>query len=384
MLTCQKDKFGLPYNVSYLNCAYFSPLLKAVEKVGHEAVSMKSLPFSITVDDFFEPVQTLKSNFARLIDAESPERIALVPGVSYGITNAAKNIPLEANDEIIVLSEQFPSNVYPWQQRAVDTGAKIVTIAPEVENRGKSWNEKILESINEKTKVVALAHAHWTDGTLFQLKSIRERCNEFKAYLVIDGSQSVGALPFSVKEINPDVLVCAGYKWLLGPYSLSLAYYNDRFDHGEPIEACWINKDESEDFQNLANYRDGYKPMANRYNVSESSNFILVPMLSAAIEQLVEWNPKNIQEYCKSISENTLRGLSETGCTIEQDSFRTNHLFGIRLSDKFNLEKIKSSMKENNVFVSFRGSAIRVAPHLYNTQEDLHKLKECILEGLKN
>lgn len=380
MLTCQKDKFSLPEDVSYLNCAYFSPLLNHVEKIGHEAISQKRLPYQITIDDFFKPVEKLKQLFAQLIEVDDYERIALIPGVSYGIANVAKNISLKANENIVVVAEQFPSNIYSWINKAKDSGSEIKTIYPTKNNskRGKTWNENILSAIDEKTKLVAIANVHWTDGTFFDLKSIRHQCDKFHALLVIDGSQSIGALPFSVKEIKPDVVICAGYKWLLGPYSLSLAYYNEKFDDGSPIEEGWVNRYESKNFQNLANYQDRYKPKAARYNVSESSNFILVPMLVAAIEQLLEWTPEGIQDYCINISEEALEELKEMGCTIEDKAHRVNHLFGIRLGSKFDMDKIKKSMAKNNVYVSFRGNAIRVAPHLYNTKSDFDKLVYCI------
>jgi len=385
MFSCQKNKFNLPDDVSYLNCAYFSPLLKHVEKIGHKAVSMKNLPFEITIDDFFAPVEKLKKLFAQMIDTDDYQRIALIPGVSYGITNVANNISLDADENIVVVSEQFPSNIYPWLQKAKTSGAKIKTISPHLNttSRGRSWNENIIDAIDTKTKVVAIANVHWADGTLFDLKAIRKKCDENNALLIIDGSQSVGALPFSVKEIRPDALVCAGYKWLLGPYSLGLAYYNEKFDDGEPIEHTWVNKVDSEDFQNLANYKDDYKPKSFRYNVCENSNFILVPMLAAGIEQLLKWTPSAIQEYCHGISNESLLELSDIGCQIEEKSFRAKHLFGVRLGDDFDIENIKKSMAKNKVYVSFRGNAIRVATHVFNTENDFRKLVGCIKEHKK-
>ena len=385
MLSCQKDKFSIPSDVSYLNCAYFSPLLNHVEKIGHQAVSMKKLPYEITIENFFDPVDKLKKLFAQLIDEQNHHRISLVPGVSYGIENVANNISLTSGENIVVVGEQFPSNVYPWIRKAKTANATISTVLPTINHpeRGKSWNENVLKAINGKTKIVAIANVHWADGTLFDLHSIREQCDKYEALLVIDGSQSVGALPFSVKEIRPDALVCAGYKWLLGPYSLGLAFYGERFDDGEPIEACWINKIDSDDFQNLSNYKEAYKPYASRYNVSENSNFILVPMLAAAIEQIIAWTPESIQEYCDAISADSLLELAELGCTIEQKKYRAHHLFGIRLDDNFNIEKIKKSMADENVYVSFRGNAIRVAPYVYNTKKNFEKLIKCIKQHKK-
>ena len=385
MLACQKDKFSLPDHVSYLNCAYFSPLLNHAEQVGFEAVSKKKLPYQIVIDDFFEPVERLKRLFSELIEAEDFERVAIVPGVSYGMTNVANNISINKGENIVIAAEQFPSNVYPWIELAKRNEGILNIISPDSESlqRGKSWNDNIIEAIDSTTRVVALANVHWTDGTLFDLKRIREKCDQHGSLLVIDGSQSVGALPFSVKEIRPDALICAGYKWLLGPYSLGLAYYGERFDNGNPIDHTWINKAESKDFQNLANYTDAYKPKAYRYNVSENSNFVLVPMLISGIEQILEWKPENIQKYCHSISHESLLELQDSGCLIEVESYRGNHLFGIRLNDNFDLEKTKKSMQAENVYVSFRGNAIRVSAYVFNTKEDFKKLTHCILKHKK-
>ncbi|NBC06158.1 MAG: aminotransferase class V-fold PLP-dependent enzyme, partial [Bacteroidetes bacterium] len=87
-----------------------------------------------------------------------------------------------------------------------------------------AWNEAILDAIDERTALVSLAHVHWADGTLFDLPAIRQRATEAGALLVIDGTQSVGALPFDIQEIQPDALICAAYKWLMGPYTTGLAY----------------------------------------------------------------------------------------------------------------------------------------------------------------
>lgn len=381
MLDCQKDKFSLPDNVSYLNCAYFSPLLKAVEAVGHAAVSKKNLPFEITLDDFFNPAIELKKRFAQLVSVSDHERIAMVPGVSYGMETVARNISLSKGEHILVAEEQFPSNYYPWFEKARISGAEIKTIGRSVAKGGTSWNEQIVDSINSRTRIVAIPHTHWADGYKFDLKAIREACNQHDAYLIIDGSQSVGALPLSVADIQPDALVVAGYKWLLGPYSLGLAYFNEKFDDGDPIEHCWINKEGSEDFRTLANYREGYKPKAARFNVSESSNFILVPMLSAAIHQLLEWDPANIQDYCQHISKSAFEELQKIDCQVEQAATRANHLFGIRIGPSMNLEKIKQSLEQEKVYVSFRGNAIRISAHLFNTEGDFEKLIHCIKKG---
>jgi selenocysteine lyase/cysteine desulfurase len=372
----QKKLFNLDPNITYLNGAYMSPQLKSVEAVGHSCLQKKSKPYLISEEDFFSEKRILKQRFANLIAASDYETIAIIPSVSYGIAIAVQNIPFEKGDEIIVLEAQFPSNYYAWKALEVEKGVVIRTIsAPELrEGRGALWNKKILEAINPKTKCVTLPHCHWADGTLFNLQAIRKRSSEVGAFLVIDGTQSVGALPFSVAEIKPDALICGGYKWLLGPYSLGVAYFGERFHYGKPLENNWMNHVGSENFSNLVNYNHALKPKATRYDVGESSNFILTPMLSEAIRQLNEWQPDNIQDYCKGISETAVSQLREAGYFIEEDSFRSHHLFGLYPKDPSEIEKIKKALLKENIYVSYRGKSIRISPNVYNTLEDVQQL----------
>jgi selenocysteine lyase/cysteine desulfurase len=211
------------------------------------------------------------------------------------MATVAHNLNIKRDQHIIVAGEQFPSNYYPWQSLCEETGASIKTVnAPEdFVDRGKRWNEKILDAINSNTRAVAIANFHWADGTRFDLQAIRKRTKEVGALLIVDGTQSVGAVPFDVQKIQPDALVCAGYKWLLGPYSIGLAYYGDYFNNGKPIEECWINRKDSENFAGLVSYQSDYQPGMLRYEVGEHSNFILVPMMIKAIEQLNKWGGRS-------------------------------------------------------------------------------------------
>lgn len=375
----QKEKYSLSEEVTYLNTAYSAPLSKEAEKIGIEALKKKSEPYKYSGNDFFEPVEKLKTLFANLIDVDNHQNIAIIPSVSYGMATVANNVCLKENDEIIVIGEQFPSNYYSWKKVADKYGANIKTVsAPDtLIKRGEIWNKKILDAINEKTAVISIPNVHWADGTIFNLKAIREKATSNNALLIIDGTQSIGALPFSVKELKPDAVICAGYKWLMGPYALGLAYYGAYFNNGTPIEENWINRKNSEDFAGLVNYEDEYKEGANRYNMGEMSNFNLVPMLTKTIEQLIEWKPANIQNYCAEITKEAIEELRIMHCFVEEDEFRAKHLFGIKLADNMDVNRLQEELKANNIFVSVRGEYIRVSTHVFNTKEDLQKLINC-------
>lgn len=380
----QKHLFSIPEEITYLNIASQSPSFKTVEQAGIEGVLEKSHPFKITGDSYFEPVKKVKQLFAKLIDVDDYNRIANIPSASYGLATVAKNITLKKNDEILLVESQFPSNYYVWEKLAhkFDAKLKIIAMPKSTENRGKIWNESILSAISENTKVIALGNIHWANGTLFDLKSIRKKATEKKALLIIDGSQSVGALPFSVKEIQPDALICAGYKWLFGPYGCGYAYFGEYFDNGNPLEENWSNRLHSENMTGLTSYQPKYKPLANRYSVGEHASFIHIKMQIAALEQVLEWTPKAIQEYCKDITSEAVITLKENGCFVEHDAFRTHHLFGVELPKQMDIDVLKSTLKEANIFISFRGNYIRLSCHLYNTKNDFKKLTDCIIKCL--
>jgi selenocysteine lyase/cysteine desulfurase len=382
--TTQKHLFDLPDDVTYLNCAYMSPQLLEVERIGVQQVSRKNQPWNTSIDDFFQPVDTLKASFAQLINIAEKDRIAIVPSASYALSSAAANLKLQPTQNIIVAQEQFPSNYYPWQRVAQQSGCEIRTVAlPDSLNRGQAMNEALLNAIDEHTAMVALGHIHWANGVKYDLLAIREKTRQVGALLVIDGTQSVGALPFDASVIQPDLLACAGYKWLLGPYSLGVAYFGPYFDNGVPIEENWINRKDSYNFQGLVNYDDQYRPLAGRYSMGEQSNFILSPMLRTAIEQLNAWGVDNIQQYARSINASAMESLQEMGCLVESIEDRAHHLVGVRLGSRIDGALLQTQLSERKVFVSQRGDAIRISTHVFNTAEDLEKLVSCFKNSWK-
>lgn len=375
-MDCKKAEFDLDPNVTFLNCAYMSPLLNTVEEAGIQGIKRKRRPHIIPPTDFFDETDILRKEYAKLVHCSEPNRLVVIPSASYGMANVAKNVELKAGDNIIVAGEQFPSNVYPWMEIANKAQATIKTIAPPntLDVRGKAWNEQILEAIDENTRLVAMGNIHWADGTIFDMKAIRAKTTKVGALMAIDGTQSIGAMPFNIDEIKPDALVTASYKSLMGPYSIGMAYYGPSLDHGSPIEQNWINRYESENFSNLVNYSDRYQDGALRYEVGEHSNFILVPMLIAAVKKLNEWGPENIQEYCRNLVEPSIQKLREAGYWIEETEYRASNLFGIRLGNQHDMEKIKEALTQANILVSYRGDAIRVSPSIYNDEQDMAKL----------
>ena len=354
-----------------------APVSDSVAAAAHQAVARLRVPSTLQPTDFFEQSNRVRRLFAGLIGASEPDRTAIVPSVSYAMATLARNTPVRSGESIVILQQQFPSNVYSWKRECETVGAELRAVpAPVVTSitRGAAWNRALLDAIDATTAVVTIPELHWTDGTRFDLEKIGERARECGARFILDGTQSVGALPFTIARAQPDAVVCAGYKWLMGPYSIGLAYFGPVYDNGIPLEENWITRLGSEDFSGLVRSSEEYHPGAIRYDVGERSNFVLLPMLEAGLTQVTDWGPDAIQEHCRQISAEAVEELRRLGCWVETEDHRAAHLFGVRLPAGFDVDVIQQALVERRVSVSVRGSAIRVSPHVYNTPGDLAAL----------
>src|SRR5215204_2616641 len=188
-LGSQRDLFEIPGDIAYLNCAYMSPQLSRAREIGERAVSRKSRPWEVTPDDFFVEVEELRTLFAQLVGGDA-EGVAVIPSVSYGISVAAANVPVREGEKIVILEDQFPSNVYAWRELASRSGARLITVPRPVD---LDWTRALQEEIDTDTAVVAVPNCHWTDGSLVDLASVGEWVREAGAALVVDAIQSLGA-----------------------------------------------------------------------------------------------------------------------------------------------------------------------------------------------
>ena len=382
MLPSQRHLVSLPDDLHFLNGAYMSPLVHRVEAAGLAGLQMKRVPTDIGPSSFFEGADHVRRLFAQLVQARDVDavanRVALIPAVSYGMATIAQNVTMAAGQSVVVLADQFPSHVYPWRRLVAEQGGSVRTVeAPAPLGspaRGADWNAQLLEAITPSTAVVAVPNVHWADGTVFDLAAVGARCREVGAALVVDGTQSVGAFPFDIEAVQPDALVCAGYKWLLGGYGMGVMLLGDRFADGQPLEENWIGRAGSHNFSGLTSYEDAYAPGAVRFDVGERSNPIRVPMLAAGIEQILAWTVPAIQERCARLADHIVAGSRQLGYGAEDTPARASHLFGLAPPAGVTLDAIRDALAARNVSVSFRGPAIRVSPHVYNDEADADAL----------
>ena len=368
MIPSQRHLFDLPEDVAYLNCAYMAPLMHSVVEAGGRGVRRKARPWEIAAPDFFSEIDHARGLFGRIVNARARD-IAIVPAASYAMSVAARNLALGAGRTIVLLGEQFPSNVYPWRAAAARAGAEVLTVdAPDGDLTGV-----VLAAIDDRTAIAALPHCRWTDGALLDLELIGERVREAGGALALDLTQSAGALPIDFQRVQPAYAAAACYKWLMGPYTFGFLYVHPDHQESEPLEHGWATRASSEDFARLVEYRDEFAPGARRFDMGEPANFHLAPMAIAALEQVLAWGVDNIAETLRGRTAVIAERARDMGLRSQPEELRAGHYLGLRFAGGVPPGLLDALAREN-VHVSVRGSSMRVTPHLYNTDADVDRL----------
>jgi selenocysteine lyase/cysteine desulfurase len=348
-----------------------------VREAGEAALARRGRPWTIRAPDFFTDAERLRGLFARLVGGDG-DGVAIVPSVSYGAALAARNLPVGAGDRVVVLDDEFPSNVYPWHTAAAEAGATLVTVRRPPDG---DWTPAVLAALEPGAAVVAAPNCHWTDGALVDLERVGELAREVGAALVVDATQSLGARPLDLGRVRPDFLLAAAYKWLLGPYGLAFAWVAPHRREGRPLEEAWIARAGSEDFDRLVDYRDDYQPGARRYDMGERSSFILLPMAIAAVERILAWGVERIAATAAPLTARVEHRVAELGLRALPAERRVAHLVGVALPGSAPRD-LTARLAGRGVHVSVRGRSLRVSPHVYNRPADVDRLAEALAAEL--
>lgn len=371
----QRHLFDVPEEIAYFNCAYNSPQLNESRARLRSGVDSKSCPWERTPASFFEDADRVRRLSAGIFGGGA-DGYAIIPAASYGISAAARAIEpqLRPGDRILLMAEEFPSNVLPWQRTARETGATVVAVpTPD----GGGWTRAILSRIDRSVKVVAVSTCHWTNGARVDLSPIAQASREVGGVLVVDATQSLGAMPLLVDEVQPDFLVAAGYKWLLCPYGFGLLYVSERWRDARPLEESWLAREGAGNFAALANYSAVYQPGARRFDVGETCAPTLLPGAIAALEQIAAWGVDRIAESLAVVNERIAAHLERLGFRLPGGADRCPHLLGAQLPAD-HTGNLVAELKARGIFISQRGDGVRFAPHLHVTPKDVDRLIQAL------
>lgn len=354
-LSCQKHLFDLEERITSMATASHSAILKSSIAVGQVGVAAKGRPWRLSDQARRDEADDVRALFAGLINAKSTD-IAIQPSVAFGIATAAGNVDIQAGQSILLLEDQFRSNVFMWHRLADDKRAKIVTI-PRPEN--SDWTSAILEHIGPDIAVAALPPGHWLDGTKIDLATVSAALKPHGSMLIVDATQWVGAQPFDVAAVDPDFLVCAAYKWLLSPYGLAFMYAPARHQNGRPLDEHGNNHDGAD-----------YAPGARRFDGGQFLNLVSLPMVKDSMTQVTAWRPGRIGPYVRNLTQPIATAAADMGLDVADEKYRSPHILGLRRPDGFPEDTLDRLMA-HGVHINARGPGLRISPYMHNDEADV-------------
>ena len=383
-LAAARAAFDLPADVTYLNCAFMGPMPIAGMEAGLYGLARKGRPWTIASDDFTVPVDQLRSALVGLLGVpDDTDGVALTPSVSYGISTAAANLHLAKGQVVVVLDQQFPSDVYAWDALASRHGGAVHAVDRPADG---DWTAAVLADLarlGDRVGVVSVPPCHWIDGGVVDLVAVGSAARAVGAALVVDVCQWLGAAPFDVTEVRPDFVVGATYKWLCGPYSVGFLWAAEDRRAGRPIEHGWTSRANSHCLACLADYTTEFQPGARRYDVGEVANFALVPAALAGVELVTAWDPERTAAHARRLTGRVAEGAEALGLHVAPAHLRAPHLMGIRLAPEIDAEAMAPALADQGVHVSVRGDAVRVSVHAFNTDADVDHLLAALVVAIE-
>ncbi len=382
-LETARSAFSIPTDVTYLNCAFMGPVPRIAVEAGWMGLARKGQPWTVVPDDFTVPVDQLRGAFAGLLGVpDDVDGVAITPSVSYGVSTAAANLHLDPGQVVVVLEQQFPSDVYAWERLAGRHGGALHHVARPADG---DWTAAVLadlDRLGDRVGAVSVPPCHWIDGGSVDLQAVSDATHRLGAALAVDVCQSLGALPFDAAALAPDFVFGATYKWLCGPYSVGFLWAAPHQRAGDPIEHGWTARANSHCLACLADYTPDYQAGARRYDVGEVANFALVPAALAAAELVASWEPARTARHAARLTATVAAGAEALGLRVAPEHLRAPHLLGIRLDPSVDAEALAPTLADEAVHVSVRGDAIRVSAHGFNVDDDAHRFLEALGRAL--
>jgi selenocysteine lyase/cysteine desulfurase len=363
----------------YLDCAAHAPRLHAVQRAAEAMLAEEARrPWTQDWDALIVLIERVRSGASRLFDGDA-EGVALVPSVAYALSVAALNVPLHAEEAVLVLAGQFPSNVLPWQQRCADVGAHLHVVAdPEGD-----WTPAVLDALHAHPEIrgLALPQAYWRDGRLLDLDRIADAAHVAGAWLVLDLSQSLGALPADLGRWRPAFVASAGYKWLLGADGLAYLWASAEWrDRGLSLEHSWFNRRARDDWRFPLDRPADFLAGARRFDGTGLIDRVRLAKADAAFSQLAAWEPKALTLQLGLRTAALREALQARGVPIEIVDPGAPHIAALRPGTAWTA--CVRALDEACIDVTARHGVLRIAPYLHVGLEDVRRVADVLARAL--
>ena len=322
--------------------------------------------------------QELHLAASRLINA-GQEDIAAGSSATELLCSLAWAVSPLKDQNVVSTEIVFPSTIYPWQRVANATGFEI-RLAKEKNNFINV--DDIIALIDKETAAVSISHVEYGNGQTFDLGLLAEAAHDHNALLVVDATQSAGAIPIDVQQCPVDILISGAYKWLCGPFGAAFMYIAPHLQ--EKLEPGLVGFRSHDNMWDLDASRINYPETAQKFEFSTMA-FGCALGLAKSISFINNIGVQNIFQHNQNLADRLIEGLQTREAVIispldgkDRSSIVNAHFEGI------DSEKMIKELKNEGVFVSSRAGSIRFSPHLYNTIKDIDKtlgvIDTCILK----
>ncbi len=370
-----RDAFVPFGDVLYLDCAARGPRLRAGLAAGQAALAEDATPWRTHAGTTEARIERLRTCAASTLFDGDADALALVPSAAHGLSTAARNVPLAAGDAVLVLDGQFPSNLLPWQQACLERGARLRSV---VRGHGEDWTAAVLAALGreDRVRVVALPHARWDDGELLDLDRIAPRVHAAGAALVLDLSQSLGALPADLARWRPDFAVSVGYKWLLGPIGLAWLWAAPRWRaEGVAIEQHWSAREAGEGWRFPVDRVRPHRAGARRFDAGGLDDPVRLAMAQAGLDQVGAWGVAAISAALGERTRALDAALDAHGLSSWRTPGHAPHLTALR-PPAARLDAVFDALRRERIACTRRLGVLRIAPHLHVGADDMRRVAD--------
>ncbi len=364
---------------TYLNAASVGPLPERTRLAVEAFNAKRTAPHLLPDRELFAVLAATRAAAAQLLGA-APEEIALTPNTSTGLNVAAGALPLEAGDVVLLSDREFPANVYPW---LAQRGRGVAVERAPVTAQGWPDEDYLVERLADpRVRVLAVSMVQFSNGFRADLARLGDACRANGVRLVVDGIQGLGAVPLDVASVPVDLLSCGGQKWLLGPWGSGFCYVRRELIAAlEPPVVGWMAYEGMDDFTNLLAYNDRLVGDARRFEVASLATQDHLG-LATSIGLLLEIGVEALAAYLRTLGEPLLAWARERGVPVVSptDDVHRSQIVCIAPPDA---KEAHRRLRAAGVVCAMREGAIRLAPHCYNTLEEVEKVVDVLDQQLR-
>lgn len=370
-----RDQFPVAERYRYLNHAGVAPLPRCAADAAKEFLDDFVRRGAVRFESWEKRMEAVRSSAARLLGVPSTD-VAFVKNTTEGLGFVANGMPWKEGDRVLVPNHEFPSTIYPWLSLR-DFGVQVDLLEPV----GPGWTlplelfERAL--VEQPTRLVAVSWVQFGRGWRTDLAALARLCHDHGALLCADAIQGLGVLPAQLQEWDVDFAMADAHKWMLGPLGTGVLYVAERNrELLRPLEPGWASVVHREEWDNLELI---YDASARRFE-GGSQTLETIMEMGASLDLLLEAGIDEIWRHVDSLADRATDGLEASGATVLSDRSPQGRsgivTFGIPGHDA---TTVWEKLDAQRIICSARGGGVRIAPHGYNTAEEIDTLIDAVV-----